>query len=650
MHASGMPANLISLGAVDFGIIVNPTVVVMENVFRHLTAEPKEHESTGQAIARAAQEVGGPLLFSTLIFVIAFVPLFTMRNVEGAIFSPMSRTYAYALGTAILLAVTLSPVLSSFVLKKGMKDSDNWMWRSIQQAFHRAFVAVLAWPKVSLAAMAVPIAGALVLFPYLGGEFLPKLEEGNIWARATLPLSVSLEHGAKLAQRIRAVFRSFPEVRTVVSQLGRPDDGTEVTGFFNLELSVDLKPESQWRPGVRKADLVAQIDRRLTRELPGVAFSYSQNIEDNVNEALSGVKGENSVKVFGPSLETDERVANRVAAVLSRAPGIVDTGVYRSLGQPNVVISPRRDACARYGINVGDVGSVIQAAIGGQAVTQVLEGDRRFDVVVRWLPEYRQSLDAIRELRIPAPSGGFVPLAQVADVGTAEGVSFVYREHLERFVPIRFAVNGRDLQGAVEEGKARVAREVQLPEGVHLDWAGEYGELQEALRRLLIVVPLALIVIVGILYAATDSLIDTFVIMAQIPVACLGGVLSLVVTGTPFSISAAVGFISIFGIAVMDGIVLSFYIRQLWDEGHPFAESIIMGSDRRLRATMMTDLVAALGLLPAALSTRIGAQTQRPLAIVVIGGALAIMVLTRLLLPVLIFLCHREVRMKESRA
>jgi heavy metal efflux system protein len=648
LYASGMPANLISLGAVDFGIIINPTVVVMENIFRHLTSTRREHETIGKTIARAAQEVSSPLLFSTLIFVIAFVPLFTMRGVEGAIFSPMSRTYAYALATAIVLAVTLSPVLSSFLLRKRIEESDNAVWRWIQRGFHRLFVLVLAWPKTALTAMILLIAVVLSLFPYLGGEFLPKLEEGNIWARATMPLSISLEHGAKLAQRIRGVFRSFPAVDTVVSQLGRPDDGTDATGFFNLEFSVNLKPQSDWPAGLTKADLTQQIDARLSREFPGVDFSYSQYLEDNVNEALSGVKGENSVKVFGPSLETDERVANEITTALSHVDGIVDTAVYRSLGQPNLLITPDRRAAARYGMNVGDVGAVIQAAIGGQAVTQVLEEDRRFDLVVRWLPQYRQSLDAIRGLRLPVPSGGYVPLGQVADVRTAEGVSFVYREQLERYVPLRFSVNGRDLQSAVDDAKARVARDVPLPEGVHLEWAGTYGELQAAVRRLLIVVPLALLIIVGVLYAATDSLTDTFIIMAQIPVACLGGILALVVTGIPFSISAAVGFISIFGIAVMDGIVLSYYIRQLWEEGHPFAESIIMGSDRRLRATMMTDLVAALGLLPAALSTRIGAQTQRPLAIVVIGGAIAIMLLTRLLLPVLIYLCHRGLRRKEA--
>ncbi|MGH7842512.1 MAG: efflux RND transporter permease subunit, partial [Candidatus Binataceae bacterium] len=442
---------------------------------------------------------------------------------------------------------------------------------------------------------------------------------------------------------------SFPEVRTVVSQMGRPDDGTETTGFFNIEFSVDLKPAAQWPPGLSKTALVSQIDARLNREFPGVSFGYSQNIEDNVNEALSGVKGSDSVKVFGRNLARDERVANQVLNVMKNVPGIVDLAVYRSLGQPNLLITPDRAACQRFGLNVGDVNAVVQAAIGGQAVTQVLEGDRSFNLVVRWKDHYRTSLDAIRQIRVAVPSGGYVPLDQIADIRTAEGASFIYREGLGRYVPLRFAVRGRDFQTAVQDAQARVAREVKLPAGVQLQWAGEYQELHAANRRLEVIVPLALLVIIGVLYGATTSLIDTFIIMAQIPVACLGGVLALYLTGTPFSVSAAVGFISIFGIAVMDGIVLSFYIRQLWNEGHRFVDSIIMGSDRRLRATMMTDLVDAFGLLPAALSTRIGAQTQRPLAIVVIGGALAILLLTRVFQPALIYLCHRRLRILDQQ-
>jgi heavy metal efflux system protein len=649
MHLTNTPANLISLGAIDFGIIIDTTVIVMENIERHLTAPERSHESYRLRILAAAQEVGGPMFFSTLIFVIAFLPLFTMRGVEGAIFSPMSHTYAFALGTAILLAVTLSPVLSSFFFARGMRAIHNPIWTGIAAFYHGMFERILVWPRLTLAMIVVLVAAVFSLFPLLGGQFLPKLEEGNIWAHATMPLTISLEHGAKLCNQMRSVFRSFPEVSTVVSQLGRPDDGTETAGFFNIEFSVDLKPDDQWPVGMTKPKLVKLIDDKLTQKFPGVSFSYSQNIEDNIDEAISGVKaGENAIKVFGDDLATDERIANDIRETLSGVPGVADQVVLRSMGQPNLQITPDRTACARYGLNVGDVGAIVQAAIGGQAVTQVLDGDRRFDLVVRWKPEYRESLDAVRQIRVNLPSGGQIPLDQLARIETAEGASFIYREALQRYVPVRFSVRDRDLQSTIVDAKRRIAKDVHLPEGVHLEWSGEYGELQAANRRFAIVVPFALLLIAGVLYAATQSLIDTFIIMAQIPVACLGGVLALIITGTPFSVSAGVGFISIFGIAVMDGILLSFYIRRLWEEGNPFVESIITGSDRRLRATMMTDSVDALGLLPAAISTRIGAQTQQPLAIVVIGGALAIMVLTRILQPVLIYLCHRRLRLDDQ--
>jgi heavy metal efflux system protein len=650
MNASRTPANLISLGAVDFGIIIDTTVIVIENIHRYLNSEDAPTtESAAMLILKAAQEVGEPMFFSTIIFVIAFLPLFTMRGVEGAIFSPMSHTYAYALGTAILLASTLTPVLASLLLRKNMAQIPNPLWKAMKAVYHRLFVSTLNWPRLTLAVMLAIIVAVLSLFPRLGGEFLPKLEEGNLWITATMPLTISLEHGDRLANRMRWLLRSFPEVATVVSQTGRPDSGTETTGFFNVEFSVELKPESRWPAGLKKPELVRRIEKKLSSAVPGVSFDYSQNIEANINEAISGVKGSNSVKVFGPDLAIDESIANKIMAVMNRVPGIADLAVYRSLGQPNLLITPDRVACARYGLNVGDVAAVVQAAIGGQAVTQVLEGDRRFDLVVRWLPEYRQSLDAIRQIRVTLPAGGYVPLAQVAHVTNAEGAAFIYREGLQRYVPVRFSVRGRDLQTAIADAKRQVASAVRLPEEVSLEWAGEYGELQAANRRFQVVIPFALVLIMGVLYAATRSLIDTSIIMAQIPVACLGGVLALFLTGTSFSISAAVGFISIFGLAVMDGILLSFYIRRLWEEGHPFKEAIAMGADRLLGATMMADMVAAFGLLPAALSTRIGAQTQKPLAIVVIGGALALMVLTRIMQPVLTYLCNRRLRLAEER-
>ena len=578
MWLGGTPANLISLGAIDFGIIIDSTVIVIENIHRHLAMDYQGDRPVRLRIITAASEVVGPIFFSTLIFVIAFLPLFTMRGVEGAIFSPMSHTYAYALGTAILLAVTLTPALSSLVLAGGVTRRREYLWSKISGFYHWLFVHILRWPRFSLACVLISAASVSALYPRLGGEFLPKLEEGNIWLTATMPLTISLDHAAVLVNRMRSDLRSFPEVSTVVSQLGRPDDGTETTGFFSCEFSVDLKPELEWPPRIRKLDLINLISDRLRARFPGATFDFSQNIEANINEAMSGVKGSNSVKVFGPDLTIDEGIANQVVTIMGGIRGVTDTGVYRSLGQPNVIVAPDRAQAARYGLTVGDVAAVVTAAIGGQAATQVLEGDRRFDLAVRWQEPYRTSLDAIRGIRFSTPDGAQIPLGQIASVKTAEGASFIYREGLERYVPVRFAVRGRDLQSTGIEAKRAVAEQVKLPEGVHLDWAGEYGELQQANRRLMVVVPFALILIAGVLYASTTSLIDTFVIMAQIPIACAGGILGLYLTSTPFSVSAAVGFISIFGIATMDGILLSFYIRQLWQQGHPFLEAIIMGS------------------------------------------------------------------------
>ncbi len=648
LYLTGIPANLLSLGAVDFGIIIDSTVIVIENIYRHLTTESTAGENELHCIRRASLEVGGPMFYSTLIFLIAFLPLFTMRGVEGVIFSPMSHTYAFALTTAIVLAVMLTPVLSSFLLRKGMKETHNIVWEALHRFYHNLFIRILRWPHLTLIVILLVMAAGLSLFSHLGGEFLPKLEEGNIWARATLPLTTSLSHANDLARGARAVFRSFPEVTDVVSQTGRPDDGTDTTGFFNIEFSVDLKPQPKWRSGLTKQKLTDQIDERLRRDFPEASFGYSQNIEDNIEEALSGVKGVNAIKVYGPDLALDERIANKTREVINGVRGIADVAVYRAMGQPNLLIKPDRQVCSRYGLNVGDVAAVVQAAIGGQAVTQVLEGDRRFDLVLRWQPKYRQSSEAIRQIQIALPGGGYVPLGQVADISTAEGASFIYREGLRRYVPIRFSVRGRDMQSAIDDAKGAVARQVKLPEGVSLDWVGEYSELQQANRRLEIVIPFALLLIMAVLYAATLSFINTLILMAQVPVACLGGVLALVVTGTPFSVSAAVGFISIFAIAIMDGILLNFYIFQLWKEGHSVVDSIVMGADRRFRALMMTALVDGLGLLPAALSTRIGAQTQRPLAIVVIGGAISIALLTRVFQPTLVYLLHRQLGLTDE--
>ncbi len=650
LYLTNTPANLLSLGAVDFGIIIDSTIIVVENIFRHMVTDRRHGQSDWECIRGASREVGGPMLYSTVIFLVAFLPLFTMRGVEGVIFSPMSRTYAFALIVAIVLAVTLSPVLCSFYLHQGIKETENPVWENVYRFYHNLNVKIVERPKAALGIVLGVMVAGLAVFPLLGGEFLPKLEEGNIWARATLPLTTSLENADRVARGARRVFKSFPEVKQVVSQLGRPDDGTDVTGFSNIEFFVDLKPTSQWPWGMTKEKLTQEMDDRLRRKFPEASFGYSQYISDNVEEGISGVKGQNAVKVYGPDLDVDENVAGRISALMRAVRGMADIAVYRSMGQPNVVITPDRAACSRYGLNVGDVNAVVSAAIGGQAVTQVLEGDRAFNLVVRWRPEDRESLDAIRRIRISLPGGGFVPLAQVAGIESREGASIIYREGLRRYVPIRFSVRGRDMQSAIEEAKRRIAEGVKLPEGVTVSWAGEYGELQDADRRLMIIVPLALLIIACILYWATLSLVNTLILMGQIPLACLGGVVALAVTRTPFSVSAAVGFISIFAIAIMDGILMNFYIRQLWDEGHALVDCVVRGCDRRMRAVIMTALIDGLGLLPAAMSTRIGAQSQRPLAIVIIGGSLSIALLTRVFQPTLVLLLHKQLGLTREEA
>src|SRR5215469_4628531 len=510
LYLTGTPANLLSLGAVDFGIIIDSTIIVVENIYRHLTADDPAVSDTLESIGRASAEVGGPMFYSTLIFLIAFLPLFTMQGVEGAIFSPMSHTYAYALTIAILLAVMLSPVLCSYLLNMGMKQTHNFVWEGFQRFYHHLFVRAVRWPRATLVLILMILLVGLSFYPRLGGEFLPKLEEGNIWAHAIMPSTINLPKGATLVNQMREVFLSFPEVTTVVSQLGRPDDGTETTSFFAIEFSVDLKPQDQWPEGMTKGRLVAMIDNRLRRRFPGISFSYSQNIEDNIDEALSGVKaGSNVVKVFGRNLQTDEATANHISDVLNHIQGLNDVFVFRSLGQPNIVVRPDRAAAARYGLNTGDVSAIVQAAIGGQTVTQVLEGDRSFGLVLRWKPQYRGDLTAMRNIRVNAPTGGNVPLGQIAHVEASEGASFIYRGDLQRYVPVRFSVSGRDLQGAVADAKQQVAKQVPLPEGTHLEWVGEYGELQAANRRLAVVIPISLLLITGILYAATLSMANT---------------------------------------------------------------------------------------------------------------------------------------------
>jgi cobalt-zinc-cadmium resistance protein CzcA len=591
-----------------------------------------------------------------------------MTGVSGVIFAPMARTYAFAIGGAICLALTLTPVMASKALPVQAEEKESAIMRILHKVYAPAFDLAMKYPVGAVVFSLFPIALCVVLFPLLGREFMPKLEEGNFWIRATLPMSISLDQSAKYVGRMRGILRGcptdpnvpcddehrrHPEVVTVVSQLGRPDDGTDVSGFYNIEFFAPLKPFDEWPAGLTKEKLTQEINGELTRTFPGVVFNFSQYISDNVEEAISGVKGENSIKVFGRDLEKNEALAEGIVDVMSKVPGVADLGMFRSLGQPSIKITPRRKECARYGLNTGDVDAVIQAAIGGQAVTEVYEGEKFFDLTVRWKPEYRLSLEAIRETIVSTPDGSSIPLGQLADIQTAEGPAMIYREDGVRYSPVKFSVRGRDLAGTIAEAQAAIEAKIpaceKAPPGsklcrsyeTRLEWGGEINELHEAEGRLAIIIPLTVLLIAFLTYSAVKTWLDTILVIISIPVACTGGVLALLITGENFSVSAAMGFISIFGIAIQDAILVVTYFQRLRNvEGHAIELAAREAAEKRFRPVLMTTLVATLGLMPAALSHGIGSQTQKPLAIVVIGGSLILAILTRVVQPPLLVVAH----------
>jgi cobalt-zinc-cadmium resistance protein CzcA len=654
MVGSNTPANLISLGAVDFGIVVDSTVIMMENIFRHLG--PHGRGSMQERILQASREVAGPMSFSTLIIGVAFLPLFTMTGVAGVIFSPMAMTYAFAIGGAIVLALTLTPVLAGRFVAAQTEEKEPLVMRGMHLLYKPLFGVALRAPRRVLVIGLIPVVFGILAFKWLGGEFMPHLEEGNFWIRATLPMSISLEQSSKYVGRMRSILRGcpqdpgapcddahrkHPELTTVVSQLGRPDDGTDVAGFQNIELFAPLKPFDEWPRGMTKDKLTDELSRELNEAFPGVVFNFSQMISDNVEEAVSGVKGENSVKVFGNDLAQNEKNAQSIVDVMSTIPGIKDLGMFSSMGQPSVIITPDRLKCARYGLNTGDVEAVIQAAMGGIAVTQVFEGEKRFDLTVRWLEQYRSSLESIRELTISTPAGGSVPLGQIAHIEVTEGPSNIFREDGQRYTPVKFSVRGRDLESTIAEARAKIAEKVHLPYDSHLDWAGEINQLREAEDRLKVILPITLLLIAFLVYSAVKNWVDSAIVFMNIPVACAGGVLALLATGIHFSVSAAMGFISIFGIAVQDAILVVTYFQRLRNvEGLSIQDAAREAAEKRLRPCLMTTLVAMIGLFPAAVSTGIGSQTQKPLAIVVIGGSFILAVVARAVQPPLLLLAH----------
>jgi heavy metal efflux system protein len=594
-------------------------------------------------VSLAVAEVSQSIFFAAAIIIAGFVPLFTLSGIEGHIFGPMAKTYAYAIAGGLIATFTIAPALSLLLFPQVVSERETMVVRALRRAYQPALEFVLANRIVAFTGLALIALAAIFAVRSLGLEFLPKLEEGNLWIRATFPQSISLEDSDTYVNRMRVLMSKYPEVQTVVSQHGRPDDGTDATGFFNAEFFVPLKSFDTWPAGMDKEKLTQRLTEELQQQFPGVDFNFSQYIQDNVEEAASGVKGENSVKVYGNDLETLEKTANAIAAVLAKVPGITDLAVFRSLGQPTIRIDVDRVRAARYGLAPGDVNAVVQTAIGGQSAGDLYEGtsDRHFPMMVRLAAPYRQSLSSIRRIPIAAPASNGngviqVPLEDVADVHLVSGAAFIYREQQQRYVPIKFSVRGRDLGGAVLEAQRAVDERVLLPGGYRLEWVGEFGNLQEAIGRLMVAVPLSIALIVLLLYLNFGNLRDALLAASVIPMALLGGIFALWATDTAFSVSSAIGFVALFGIAAMDGILVVSYYHLSLESGLDRVSAMLQTCHTQLRPVMMTCAVACVGLVPAAFSTGIGSQVQRPLALVVVGGMLLAPVLILLVLPVLI--------------
>jgi heavy metal efflux system protein len=657
LFLQGKSANLLSIGAVDFGIIVDSSVIIVENIYRHVTARNADRSRPLiERICEASHEIERALFFSTLIIVCAFIPLFSMTGPEGALFGPMANTYAFAICGALLLAVTLTPVLCSYLFKNKKEEKETFIDRIMKLRYLTMLDRVLRHRFLVLSAMGGLLVFTAVLIPTLGGEFMPPLEEGNLWIRALLPRTVTLGEAARMAPRLRQVIGSIPEIKAVMSHVGRPDDGTDVTSYSNLEFNAPLTPMEHWRE--KPVTLMGKTlwNRKITREeiqdelmdkfkaFPSINFNFSQLIRDNVEEALSGVKGANSIKLFGNDLEILESYGQRVVNILNTVPGISNAGLFHILGQPNLEIRIDRQKCARYGINVSDVEAVVQVAVGGRAFTRMVEGEKLFDIVLRLPADQRNDPEVIGRIPVDAPGqdgkpGARIPLSQLVDIDPHKpGATYIYRENNRRYIPIKFSVKGRDLASTILEAKRKVEDPrtgAQRPDGYDIGWAGEFDQMQQANRRLLVIVPISITLILILLYTAFNSLKDALLVMANVVAATMGGVWALKLTSTAFSISAAVGFISIFGVAVQDGVLLISYFNQMRAAGLPVRESLLRGAELRVRPVVMTSLTAALGLLPAAIATSIGSQAQKPLAIVVVGGMLVTLFLTRYLMPVL---------------
>src|SRR3954464_3699423 len=643
----GESANLLSVGAIDLGIIVDGTVIMVENIFRHIAhhtpGTDRNRPNLGDKLHKiltGAIEVDKAIFFSVIITIAAFLPLFTMQGVEGQIFGPMSRTYAYALLGAVIATFTVTPVMASVLLPGKVDEVETFFVRFLRRIYETVLPLAIRHYRLAATVALVFLVLCGTMGVRLGTEFLPKLEEGNLWIRALLPPTITLEAGMDSVARMRDIIRSYAPVQTVVSEQGRGDEGTDPDGSFVAEFFVPLKPFEEWPKGLTKPEMVRQMSEQLNREFVGVDFNFSQYIQDNIEEAVSGVKGENSVKIFGRDLAELEKLSKVVKSEISTVPGVTDPGVFSLLGQPNLVVRIDRAKAARYGFSVGDINAVVQAAIGGQEITRVYEGEYNFALTIRFAPEYRGNVEAIRSIPVALPSNdpkaptAYIALGDLGEVKLESGASYIYRENSQRFVPLKYSVRGRDLGSTVAEAQRRVSGKVPLPQGYKLDWAGEFGAVVEAQKRLAIIVPLSLLLIFMLLYSLFNSVRDSLLALSGIPFAVAGGILGLTVAGLNFSISAAIGFISLFGVSAMDGILLMSYIRKNLDHGHRIDVAVIAAGETRMRQIFMTGLSACIGLVPAAISAGIGSQVQQPLACVIVGGMLLSPICSLTVIPI----------------
>jgi cobalt-zinc-cadmium resistance protein CzcA len=631
-----IPANLLSLGALDFGMVVDGSVVVIENIVRHFNLASNAGKTPFERIRGAVFEVLRPVFFARAIIITAYLPIFTLQSVEGRLFKPMAWTVSFALLGALIFSIVIGPVLAEIGFQKGVTEWYNPVMEFLRKKYRSTVRWALEHRKVTLsAAGGVLVATFLLLFSgVVGSEFLPHLDEGAIWVRGTLAPSTGPTEGTRVMNEARVLLAAFPEVKQVVSQVGRPDDGTDPTGFFNTEFFVDLKMKKDWRPvfGEDKEALISAMDKELSK-IPGVLWNFSQPISDNMEEAVSGVKGELAVKMYGDDLKLLEQKGEEVVNVMRSVQGVEDLGLFRVLGQPNLNLSIERRKAARYGINVSDVQAAVETAIGGKAVTQVLQGEKRYDLTVRYLEPYRDTREAINTIRIASPSGERVSLGQLTTASVEDGASEIYRESNSRYIAIKYSIRGRDLGSAVEEAMAKVEKQVKLPEGYHLNWAGEYESQKRSQRRLLIVLPITILIIYIILFTMFHSAKWAALTLANVSMAPIGGMIALLITGTHFSVSSGVGFLALFGVSVQVGVIMIEYINHLRAQGYSIEDAAVEGAILRLRPIMMTMLVAMLGLLPAALSRGIGSDSQRPFAIVIVGGLFAALFISIYLLP-----------------